>query len=120
MREFFAFDPDLVVLAIGENVPALDSEDARRQFKEGVMSILSCALAKRHALVVVRSCFWADAAKDEILNQACQEAGGIFVNAGPARPRGRQRSAFGTILHPRRSCRTPGRPGNESSCRRHR
>src|SRR5512137_8311 len=39
MREFFAFDPDLVVLAIGENVPALESENARRQFKEGVMRI---------------------------------------------------------------------------------
>jgi hypothetical protein len=82
MGEFFAFNPDLVVLAIGENVPALDSEEAKRLFKEGVMRILSCALAKRHALVVVRSCFWADAAKDQVLSQACQEAGGIFVNAG--------------------------------------
>jgi hypothetical protein len=83
MKDLFAFDPDLVVLAIGENVPALASEDARKQFKTGVMNILRCALAKRHPLVVVRSCFWADAAKDEVLRQACDEAGGIFVNAGP-------------------------------------
>ena len=47
------------------------------------MNILRCALAKRHPLVVVRSCFWADAAKDEVLRQVCQEADGIFVNAGP-------------------------------------
>ena len=40
-------------------------------------------MAKRHPLVVVRSCFWADAAKDQVLSQACQKAGGIFVNAGP-------------------------------------
>ncbi|MFH1922762.1 MAG: beta-L-arabinofuranosidase domain-containing protein, partial [Planctomycetota bacterium] len=83
MKDLFAFDPDLVVLAIGENVPALGSEDAKAQFKAGVMNILSIALAKRHPLVVVRSCFWADAAKDEVLSQACQEADGIFVNAGP-------------------------------------
>jgi len=83
MKDLFAFDPDLVVLAIGENVPALGSEDARAQFKAGVMNILRCAMAKRHPLVVVRSCFWADAAKDEVLRQACQEADGIFVNAGP-------------------------------------
>ena len=38
---------------------------------------------KRQLLVVIRSCFWADAAKDPALNRACQEAGGIFVNAGP-------------------------------------
>ena len=83
MKDLFEFDPDLVVLAIGENVPALDSENAKSQFKAGVMSILRCALAKRHPLVVVRSCFWADAAKDQVLKEACQEADGIFVNAGP-------------------------------------
>ncbi|MEI6390793.1 MAG: beta-L-arabinofuranosidase domain-containing protein [Verrucomicrobiota bacterium] len=83
MKDIFAFDPDLVVLAIGENVPALGSEAAKAQFKTGVMNILRCGLAKRHPLVVVRSCFWADAAKDQVLSQACQEAGGIFVNVGP-------------------------------------
>ena len=83
LKDLFAFDPDLVVLAIGENVPALGSEDIKAQFKAGVMKILGCALAKRHPLVVVRSCFWADAAKDQVLSQACQEADGIFVNAGP-------------------------------------
>ena len=83
MKDLFAFDPDLVVLAIGENVPALGSEDAKAQFKAGVMNLLRCALAKRHPLLVVRSCFWADAAKDQVLRQACREADGIFVDAGP-------------------------------------
>ncbi|HOW71013.1 MAG TPA: glycoside hydrolase family 127 protein [Phycisphaerae bacterium] len=83
LKDAFTFDPDLVVLAIGENVPALGSEDARARFKAGVMKILACALAKRRPLVVVRSCFWADDAKDQVLSQACQEAGGIFVNVGP-------------------------------------
>jgi hypothetical protein len=72
-----------VVLAIGENVPALGSEEAKAQFKAGVMSILRCALARRHPLVVVRSCFWADAAKDQVLRQACQEADAVFVDVGP-------------------------------------
>ena len=83
MKDLFAFDPDLVVLAIGENVPALDSDDAKAQFKADVMNILRCALSKRRPLVVVRSCFWEDAAKDDALRQACREADGIFVNAGP-------------------------------------
>lgn len=82
MADFFAFDPDLLVLAIGENVPQLESRDAKAQFRSGVMKILKCALAKRHPLVVVRSPFWADPAKDEVLSQVCQEAGVIFVNAG--------------------------------------
>ncbi|MHC1769912.1 MAG: beta-L-arabinofuranosidase domain-containing protein [Verrucomicrobiia bacterium] len=83
LQEVFAFDPDLAVLAIGENVPALDSEEAKGRFKAGVIDILRCAHARRHPLVVVRSCFWPDAVKDEILRQACEEAGGIFVDAGP-------------------------------------
>jgi hypothetical protein len=83
LRDSFAFDPDLVVLAIGENVPTLDSEESKAQLKAGVMSILRCALARRHPLVVVRSCFWADATKDTLLREACREAGGIFVDAGP-------------------------------------
>ena len=40
MRDLFAFDPDLVILAIGENVPPLGTEDAKAQFKAGVMNIL--------------------------------------------------------------------------------
>ena len=82
MKDAFAFDPDLVILAIGKNVPALETEDAKARFKAGVMSILRCVLARRRPMVVVRSCFWVNAAKDEVLSQACKEAGGIFVNAG--------------------------------------
>lgn len=83
LKDCLAFDPDLVILAIGENVPALADEDATAQFKTGVMNLLRVVMAKRHPLVVVRSSFWADAAKDEVLAQAGEEAGGIFVNAGP-------------------------------------
>jgi hypothetical protein len=83
MKDLFAFDPDLVVLAIGENVPALGSDDAKMLFKAGVMKILGCALAKRHPLVVVRSSFWADSTKDQALREACHEADAIFVDAGP-------------------------------------
>jgi hypothetical protein len=83
MKEFFAFDPDLVIVAIGENVPALTTPESQAQFKEGVTKILRCALSKRHPLVVVRSCFWPDAAKDQMLRQACEEADALFVDAAP-------------------------------------
>ena len=83
MRDLLQFDPDLIVLAIGENVPPLDTEHAAAQFKSGVMNIFRCALAKRRPLIVVRSCFWADATKDRVLKEACQEADAVFVDAGP-------------------------------------
>ena len=83
MKELFEFDPDLVVLAIGENVPKLETDNAVAQFKSGVMEIVRCALARRHPLIVVRSCFWADATKDRVLKEVCQEADAVFVDAGP-------------------------------------
>ncbi len=82
MKELFAFDPDLVILAIGENVPVLGSDEAKTQFKTSAMKILKGVLAKRRPMVVVRSSFWADPAKDQILAQACQEVNGIFVDIG--------------------------------------
>jgi|GEM_PF-366334 len=83
LKDCFAFDPDLVVLAIGENVAPLTTAEARAHFKTGVMQLLRCALAKRRPIVVVRSCFWADPAKDQVLLEACQEADALFVDAGP-------------------------------------
>lgn len=83
LKDLFAFDADLVVLAIGENVPALDSEETRAQFKAGLRNILRAVFAKRHPLVVVRSSFWPNATKDQLLRDACLEADARFVDAGP-------------------------------------
>lgn len=82
LKDSFAFDADLVVLAIGENVPTLRTDDDKARFKAGVVKILKGVMARRHPLVIVRSCFWANGAKDDVLAQACKEANAIFVNAG--------------------------------------
>jgi alpha-galactosidase len=80
LKEATDFGADLIVLAIGENVPALTSEESRTQFKSSVQKLLARLKAGRGARVIVRSSFWANASKDEILKQACQEAGGVFVD----------------------------------------
>lgn len=82
LKDVLAFDPDLVVLAIGENVPALVTPELRSRFREGVVRLLSATMARRHPRLVVRGSFWADATKDEILRDACREAGGAWVDAG--------------------------------------
>jgi hypothetical protein len=83
LRDLLAFDADLVVLAVGENVPALKADGAKAQLETAVINLLRALHARRHPLVVVRSCFWGDAAKDEALRGAAQAAGARFVNAGP-------------------------------------
>ena len=83
LKDAFEFKPDLVIVAIGENVPALTSADATVQFGNGVTKLLQQLKAGSNPTIIVRSCFWASAAKDEILNRACQAVGGVFVDIGP-------------------------------------
>ncbi len=82
MMDAFEFGADLIIIAIGENVPALKSEEDKAQFKSSLTKLLAGLKANKQPTLVVRSCFWANKAKDEALRQACSEAGGIFVDIG--------------------------------------
>ncbi len=77
-----AFKADLVIVAIGENVPALTSEQAKGAFLASMTGLLEKLKANGDPVLVVRSCFWPDQAKDAALKQACAKVGGIFVDAG--------------------------------------
>ena len=76
----FTFKPDVVVLAIGENVPALKTDQAKMELKASLLKLLRALQRENKPAILVRSCFWADPAKDEVLRQACEEAGGIYVD----------------------------------------
>jgi Right handed beta helix region len=80
LRKVFDFGADMVIIAIGENVPALASDEAKTQFAAGLRKLLYGFKTGKPPVIVVRSCFWPNQAKDQILKQACQEAGGIFVD----------------------------------------
>jgi alpha-galactosidase len=80
LTDALAFQPDTVILAIGENVPALKSDEAGVNFRESVVRLLTLLKRDGRAALYVRSCFWADAAKDAALKEACATAGGVFVD----------------------------------------
>ena len=82
MKEEAEFGADPVIVAIGENVPQLDSDKARAQFKNAVLKLVNAVEASRRSTIVVRSCFWPNKDKDPILEQACQEVGGVYVDIG--------------------------------------
>ena len=82
LKRELAFKADLVIVAIGENVPALTTEPAKAAFKACMTRLLKKLKQNSHPVMVVRSCFWQDPVKDTILKQACDEVGGIFVDAG--------------------------------------
>ncbi|WP_165228680.1 beta-L-arabinofuranosidase domain-containing protein [Aquisphaera insulae] len=82
LKDAIAFDADLIILAIGENVPALDSPAAGDRFETAVRTLLGTLQGGRDRIVLVRSCFWANGPKDERLSKASRSAGVRFVDIG--------------------------------------
>jgi len=85
LQNALAFKADLVVVAIGENVPALKSDQDKATFQASLTKLLKKLKENGDPVIVVRSCFWPERTKDSILKQACGEVGGIFVDAGLGR-----------------------------------
>lgn len=77
------FAAELVILAIGENVPALETAAQQRRFRDQVAVLL--AMLRRHGArrIIVRSTFWPNPVTDAMLREACQAAGGVFVDISP-------------------------------------
>lgn len=76
------FHADLIILAIGENVPALKSETEKKEFESAVTRLLTALKGDHTPIILVRSGFWANAEKDAALRAACTKVGGTFVDIG--------------------------------------
>jgi len=79
LKDQLAFEADTVIVAIGENVPALKTDEAKAKFKESTVRLLTL-LKGEGTTLYVRSCFWADVTKDALLKEACEKARGVFVD----------------------------------------
>ena len=80
LKEQIAFKADTVIVAIGENVPKLNTKEEREKFRESTVALLKHLKQDGRSELYVRSCFWPDATKDTLLKEACAAAGGVFVD----------------------------------------
>lgn len=80
LRKHFDFKPDIVVVAVGENVPALASEESKARFRNSFMGLLTALKKNSQPAIFVRSCFWANKSKDGIMEESCKAAGAVFVD----------------------------------------
>jgi lysophospholipase L1-like esterase len=80
LKEAIDFQADLIVLAIGENVPALKTAEEKTKFQETVTKLLTTLKGDRKPTILVRSCFWSNSAKDEALRGACDAVSGIYTD----------------------------------------
>lgn len=80
MQSQLAFKPDIVVVAIGENVPSLATRQSQDEYALAFRNLLALFRDNGNPAIFVRSCFWADPTKDAIMKQATLTTGGVFVD----------------------------------------
>lgn len=80
LKAELAFEADLIILAIGENSSAPTSEAAKKEFLAANKELMTRLTKMGKPKLIVRSQFWPDPVKDGLLQEACKEAGGTFVN----------------------------------------
>lgn len=83
LDEVVAFDPQVLVIALGENAPNLPDEAARKDFYEAFRRLIGTFLDGRRLkpLAVVRGVIWANEAKDAAMADAADDYGIPFVRA---------------------------------------
>jgi hypothetical protein len=82
LTELFAGKPELIVIAIGENVSDLTTPEKQTEFQASFHKLLQFAKTQSSATIIVRSCFWANEVKDRIMREQSQAADIIFVDIG--------------------------------------
>lgn len=80
LEKCLAFKPQIVVIAIGENVPAMRTEAEKTAFGQQFHKLLATFGGKNGSALFARSCFWPDAVKDQLMKQVSLEAGATFVD----------------------------------------
>ena len=110
LEQELAFQPDVVIVAIGENAAALDSDEAKTRFAAAFAGLL--AELRRHGqpAVFVRSSFWADPPKDEIMERAAHDAGATFVDIQKL---GKQEANFARSERQIQHAGVAGHPGDQ-------
>lgn len=110
MKDAIEFKADLIILAIGENVPGLKTAEDKTKLQATVTALLNAMKGERKPTILVRSCFWANAAKDEALQQACTAVGGVYVNISTL---GKDEVNYGRSERPYKHAGVANHPGDK-------
>ena len=83
LNEMVAFDPQVLVVALGENSPDLRTDADRRDYYQAYRRLFGRFLDGRRTkpLAVVRGVFWRNAAKDAAMESAARDYALPFVKA---------------------------------------
>lgn len=80
LADLVAFDPDYLVVALGENAPSLDAKEDETAYRQAFHALLKAFLSgTRRPRTAVRGVFWPNAAKDRAMSAVAVEFGVPFV-----------------------------------------
>ncbi|MBL8819308.1 MAG: SGNH/GDSL hydrolase family protein [Planctomyces sp.] len=82
LRDALEFRADIIVVAIGENVSSLDTEESRFAFQLSVTNLLKQLKGGHHPRIFVRTTFWTDEVKNRCLAEACKATDSVLVDLG--------------------------------------
>lgn len=74
------FQADIVIVAIGENVAELTTDDAKSKYTASFGRLLAELQKHGQPAIFVRSSFWANPAKDESMRNAADDTTATFVD----------------------------------------
>ena len=74
------FEADILIVAIGENVPAIETAETQDSFRNAFRLMIKTLTQRRKPALFIRSCFWENTAKDKVMREVCGEFGGTFVD----------------------------------------
>ncbi|MGI5924434.1 MAG: SGNH/GDSL hydrolase family protein [Lentisphaeria bacterium] len=80
LKRFLELKPDLVVLAIGENIPAPKDAEEEAALLQALQALMTALRMEGRARLFVRGSFWPHAVKDRLLREACATTGGSYVD----------------------------------------
>jgi len=80
LKEELAFEPDVIILAIGENASSPKTDEARTEFSTAFTNLLNELKQHGQPTIIVRSQFWKDAEKDSLMKKASIDAGVRFLD----------------------------------------
>lgn len=79
LQDALDFQADLIIIALGENVPALATEEQQAAYRTAFVNLLQTLSHRGRPAVFVRSTFWTEPIRNGLMAQACRETGATFV-----------------------------------------
>jgi hypothetical protein len=80
LKPYLGFSPDILILAIGENIPEPKTPEDKEKLHKSLGVLVGLLKQDGNPAIFIRSSFFANKTKDDILRQVCAECGGTFID----------------------------------------